>query len=76
MFALVLEIMRFAFFLFSWDSSSLHDNVCLSVGWSVRRLVGVQQVSTIDKKFEGDYADMCAGKFTLVTMGGRAEGLV
>ena len=25
--------------------------------------------------FEGDSADMCAGKFTLVSMGGRAEGL-
>ena len=26
--------------------------------------------------FEGDSADMCAGKFPLVSMGGRAEGLV
>ena len=26
--------------------------------------------------FEGDSADMCAGKFPLVLMGGRAEGLV
>ena len=25
--------------------------------------------------FEGDSADMCAGKFPLVSMGGRAEGL-
>ena len=25
--------------------------------------------------FEGDSADMCAGKFPLVWMGGRAEGL-
>ena len=25
--------------------------------------------------FEGDSADMCAGKFPLVLMGGRAEGL-
>ena len=25
--------------------------------------------------FEGDYADTCAGKFPLVSMGGRAEGL-
>ena len=25
--------------------------------------------------FEGDSADMCAGKFSLVSMGGRAEGL-
>jgi hypothetical protein len=25
--------------------------------------------------FEGDFADMCAGKFPLVSMGGRAEGL-
>ena len=25
--------------------------------------------------FEGDSADMCAGKFLLVSMGGRAEGL-
>ena len=24
--------------------------------------------------FEGDSADMCAGKFPLVSMGGRAEG--
>jgi hypothetical protein len=26
--------------------------------------------------FEGDSADMCAGIFPLVPMGGRAEGLV
>ena len=26
--------------------------------------------------FEGDSADMCAGKFPLTSMGGRAEGLV
>ena len=26
--------------------------------------------------FEGDSADMCAGKFPLMSMGGRAEGLV
>jgi hypothetical protein len=26
--------------------------------------------------FEGDSADMCAEKFMLVSMGGRAEGLV
>ena len=25
--------------------------------------------------FEGDSAEMCAGKFPLVSMGGRAEGL-
>ena len=25
--------------------------------------------------FEGDSADICAGKFPLVSMGGRAEGL-
>ena len=25
--------------------------------------------------FEGDSADMCAGKFPLASMGGRAEGL-
>ena len=25
--------------------------------------------------FERDTADMCGGKFTLVSMGGRAEGL-
>ena len=25
--------------------------------------------------FVGDSADMCAGKFSLVSMGGRAEGL-
>ena len=25
--------------------------------------------------FEGDSADMCAGKFPLVSMGGQAEGL-
>jgi hypothetical protein len=25
--------------------------------------------------FEGDSADMCAGKFPLVSMGGRKEGL-
>ena len=25
--------------------------------------------------FEGDSANMCAGKFPLVSMGGRAEGL-
>jgi hypothetical protein len=25
--------------------------------------------------FKGDSADMCAGKFLLVSMGGRAEGL-
>ena len=25
--------------------------------------------------FEGDSADMCAGKFPLMSMGGRAEGL-
>ena len=26
--------------------------------------------------FEGDYADMCAAIFSLMSMGGRAEGLV
>ena len=26
--------------------------------------------------FEGDSADMCAGKFLLVSMGGRVKGLV
>ena len=29
----------------------------------------------LGEMFEGDYADMCAGKFPLVSMGGRAEGL-
>ena len=29
----------------------------------------------LGEMFEGDSADMCAGKFPLVTMGGRAEGL-
>ena len=29
----------------------------------------------LGEMFEGDSADMCAGKFTLVSMGGRAEGL-
>ena len=29
----------------------------------------------LGEMFEGDSADMCAGKFTLVLMGGRAEGL-
>ena len=28
------------------------------------------------KIFEGDSADMCSGKFLLMSMGGRAEGLV
>ena len=30
----------------------------------------------LGEMFEGDSADMCAGKFPLVSMGGRAEGLV
>ena len=29
----------------------------------------------LGEMFEGDYADTYAGKFTLVSMGGRAEGL-
>ena len=28
----------------------------------------------LGEMFEGDSADMCAGKFPLVSMGGRAEG--
>ena len=29
----------------------------------------------LEEMFEGDSADTCAGKFPLVSMGGRAEGL-
>ena len=29
----------------------------------------------LGEMFEGDSADMCAGKFPIVSMGGRAEGL-
>ena len=29
----------------------------------------------LGEMFEGDSADMCAGKFTLLSIGGRAEGL-
>ena len=29
----------------------------------------------LGEMFEGDSADMCAGNFSLVSMGGRAEGL-
>ena len=29
----------------------------------------------LGEMFEGDSADMCVGKFPLVSMGGRAEGL-
>ena len=29
----------------------------------------------LGEMFEGDTADMCAGKFPLVSMGGRAEAL-
>ena len=29
----------------------------------------------LGEMFEGDSADMCAGKFPLMLMGGRAEGL-
>ena len=29
----------------------------------------------LGEMFEGDSADMCAAKFPLVSMGGRAEGL-
>jgi hypothetical protein len=29
----------------------------------------------LGEMFEGDSADMCAGKFPLLSMGGRAEGL-
>ena len=29
----------------------------------------------LGEMFEGDTADLCAGKFPLVSMGGRAEGL-
>ena len=29
----------------------------------------------LGEMFEGDSADMCAGKFQLTSMGGRAEGL-
>ena len=28
----------------------------------------------LEEMFEGDSADMCAGKFSLMLMGGRAEG--
>ena len=28
----------------------------------------------LGEKFEGDYSDMCAGKFSLMLMGGRANG--
>ena len=30
----------------------------------------------LGEMFEGDPADMCGGKFPLVSMGGRADGLV
>ena len=30
----------------------------------------------LGEMFEGDSADTCAGKFPLMSMGGRAEGLV
>ena len=30
----------------------------------------------LGEMFEGDSADTCAGKYPLVSMGGRAEGLV
>ena len=30
----------------------------------------------LGEMFEGDSADMCAGKFPLVSMGGREEGLM
>ena len=29
----------------------------------------------LGEMFEGDFADTCAGKFPLVSMGGRADGL-
>ena len=29
----------------------------------------------LGEMFEGDYADTCTGKFPLVSLGGRAEGL-
>ena len=29
----------------------------------------------LGEMFEGDSADLCAGKFPLVSMGGRADGL-
>ena len=29
----------------------------------------------LEEMFEGDSADMCAGKFPLVSVGGRTEGL-
>jgi hypothetical protein len=29
----------------------------------------------LEEMFEGDYADMCAGKFIHMLMGGRPEGL-
>ena len=29
----------------------------------------------LGEMFEGDSADSCAGKFSLVSMGGRADGL-
>ena len=29
----------------------------------------------LGEMFEGDSAEMCAGKFPLMSMGGRAEGL-
>ena len=30
----------------------------------------------LGEMFEGDFADTCADKFPLVSMGGRAEGLM
>ena len=34
----------------------------------------VQCMCSVGEMFEGDFADMCAGKFLLMLMGGRAEG--
>ena len=38
-------------------------------------VVGFQLLRGLGEMFEGDSADMCAGKFLLVSMGGRGEGL-
>ena len=41
------------------------------IGWTK----GGMTSEGLGEMFEGDSADMCAGKFLLVSMGGRAEGL-
>ena len=76
---------------FSCDRSSICDNVCPSVCRSVAlNNNGLSEVfqklsqgsETLDmtseglgQMFEGDSADTGAGKFPLVSMGDRAEGL-